>query len=206
MGLSQKEMADILGVSVSAYNMYETGARALNQDIVKKLSEIHNVSTDIILDMEKLTEPFTKVITPEPEISQEGEIDIPVVGAMRCGFGRAGEPIYKEKKPVPISYVKRWGKDIVYYEAVGESMLPTIMPGDLLITVPGSAWEDGWIVIVDINDSDTIKRIYRADDGGIILTPDNFAHYRKMHLSPEELEEYNVAVLGHVVKAIGADL
>lgn len=100
----------------------------------------------------------------------------------------------------------RWGKDIVYYEAVGESMLPTITPGDLLITVPGSAWEDGWIVVIDINDSDTVKRIYRTPDGGVNLVPDNIARFRTMHLTPEELNTYNVAILGHVVKAISPDL
>ena len=130
---------------------------------------------------------------------------IPVVASLRCGFGRSGEAIFKDKKPVPRSYVKRWGDDIVYYEAVGESMSPTITPGDLLVTVPGSVWEDGWIVVVDVNDSDTIKRIYRAEDGGIDLVPDN-TKYKPMHLTPEDLMIYNVAVLGHVVKPIGPDL
>ena len=130
---------------------------------------------------------------------------IPVVASLRCGFGRPGEAIYRDQKPVPRSFVKRWGENIVYYEAVGESMSPTITPGDLLVTIPGSVWEDGWIVVVDVNDSDTIKRIFRADDGGIDLVPDN-KKYKPMHLTPEDLMTYNVAVLGHVVKPIGPDL
>ena len=141
-----------------------------------------------------------------PELIGEDEVMIPVVATLRCGFGRTGEAVYKDQRPVPSSYLKRWGDEIVFYEAVGESMSPTITPGDLLVTVPGPAWEDGWIVVVDVNDSDTIKRIYRSkEDGGVDLVPDN-KKYKPMHLTPAELAEYNVAVLGHVVKPIGPDL
>lgn len=205
-GVSQKDMAEFLGVAHSAYNMYETGARSMNPDVLTKLSDYFGVSIDVILGRENVTEPFGKKIDLKPELVAEDEIMIPVVASLRCGFGRSGEATFRERKPVPKSYINRWGKDIVYYEAVGESMLPTITPGDLLVTIPGSAWEDGWIVVVDINDSDTIKRIYRADDGGINLVPDNVRHYKTMHLTPEDLKTYNVAILGHVVKAIGADL
>lgn len=178
----------------------------MNPDVLARLSDYFGVSVDVILGRESVTEPFGKKIDLKPELVAEDEIMIPVVASLRCGFGRSGEATFRERKPVPKSYINRWGKDIVYYEAVGESMLPTITPGDLLVTIPGSAWEDGWIVVVDINDSDTIKRIYRTEDGGINLVPDNVRHYKTMHLTPEDLKTFNVAILGHVVKAIGADL
>lgn len=203
-GVSQQEVADFLGVARSAYGFYESGKRGLSAEMLSKLSDYYEVSIDTILGRDnELT--FSKQIKIEPELVAEDEILIPVVASLRCGFGRSGEAIYRERKPVPKSYVKRWGKDIVYYEAVGESMSPTITPGDLLITVPGSSWEDGWIVVVDVNDSDTVKRIYRSADGGIDLVPEN-KKYQTMHLTPEDLTTYNVAVLGHVVKPIGPDL
>lgn len=203
---SQNDVAEYLGVTRAAYGQYETGTRSMNPDVLARLSDYFGVSVDVILGRESVTEPFGKKIDLKPELVAEDEIMIPVVASLRCGFGRSGEATFRERKPVPKSYINRWGKDIVYYEAVGESMLPTITPGDLLVTIPGSAWEDGWIVVVDINDSDTIKRIYRTEDGGINLVPDNVRHYKTMHLTPEDLKTFNVAILGHVVKAIGADL
>lgn len=203
---SQNDVAEYLGVTRAAYGQYETGKRSMNPDVLAKLSDYFGVSVDVLLGRDNITEPFGKKIDIRPELVAEDEIMIPVVASLRCGFGRSGEATFRERKPVPKSYINRWGKDIVYYEAVGESMLPTITPGDLLVTVPGSVWEDGWIVVADINDSDTIKRIYRADDGGINLVPDNIRHYKTMHLTPEDLKTFNVAILGHVVKAIGADL
>lgn len=205
-GVSQKDMSEYLNVSKSAYNMYESETRTMNPEVLSKLSDYFNVSIDVILGREPLVENFGKQIEIKPELDPEDEVLIPVVASLRCGFGRSGEPIFREKKPVPKSYVKRWGTNIVYYEAVGESMMPTITPGDLLITVPGNAWEDGWIVVVDVNDSDTVKRIYRADDGGVNLVPDNVNKYQTMHISPKDLKTYNVTVLGHVVKAISPDL
>ena len=74
-----------------------------------------------------------------------------------------------------------------------------------MICVPGDAWEDGDIVIIDVNDTDTVKYIYRAKDGGIDLVPDN-EKYKEMHYSPKELEEFQIHVLGRVVKVIGPDL
>lgn len=205
-GVAQKDVADYLGVTTAAYGQYELNKRAMNPDVLSKLSDYFGVSIDIILDRENLVDNVGKQIEIKPELDPEDEVLIPVVASLRCGFGRTGEPIFREKKPVPKSYVKRWGEKIVYYEAVGESMMPTITPGDLLITVPGNAWEDGWIVVVDVNDSDTVKRIFRADDGGINLVPDNVVRYQTMHISPKDLKTYNVTVLGHVVKAISPDL
>lgn len=205
-GYTQEEVADLLNVTKSSISHWESGKVSPSNDKLYALSKLYGVPMESLMSVNSETLTFGKQIKIEPELVAEDEVLIPVVASLRCGFGRSGEAIYKEEKPVPKSYVKRWGKDIVYYEAVGESMMPVIVPGDLLITVPGNAWEDGWIVVVDVNDSDTIKRIYRADDGGINLVPENMRRFQTMHLTPEDMKTYNVAVLGHVVKAIGADL
>ena len=206
-GYSQKEVAAALSVTTAAVSSWEVGRYIPDPQNLKALADLFGVTTDMLLGRQQQIEPRPawQEIKVQPELVAEDEVMIPVVASLRCGFGRSGEAIFKDKKPVPRSYVKRWGDSIVYYEAVGESMSPTITPGDLLVTVPGSVWENGWIVVVDVNDSDTIKRIYRAEDGGIDLVPDN-TKYKPMHLTPEDLMTFNVAVLGHVVKPIGPDL
>lgn len=206
-GYSQKEVAAALSVTTAAVSSWEVGRYIPDPQNLKALADLFGVTTDMLLGRQQQIEPRPawQEIKVQPELVAEDEVMIPVVASLRCGFGRSGEAIFKDKKPVPRSYIKRWGDNIVYYEAVGESMSPTITPGDLLVTVPGSVWENGWIVVVDVNDSDTIKRIYRAEDGGIDLVPDN-TKYKPMHLTPEDLMTFNVAVLGHVVKPIGPDL
>ena len=145
-------------------------------------------------------------IIEKPELVAEDEVMIPVVASLRCGFDFSGEPYtILRRVPVPKSYVRKWGKNIVGIEAVGRSMIPTIRPRDICVCVPGAAWENGNIVVADINDSDTIKRIFRAKDGGIDLVPDN-EEFEPMHYTPDDLALYQINVLGRVVKTIPPDL
>lgn len=47
--LSQKELADILGVSPSIISAYETGERTPSVDVILSLSYFYNCSTDFLL-------------------------------------------------------------------------------------------------------------------------------------------------------------
>lgn len=205
--VTQQQVADFLGVNRVSYTDFENGKTNIKPEYLTKLSDFFDVSIDVILGREDITEPFGKTVQMVPELVAEDEVMIPVVASLRCGFGRSGDNYTVLKKiPVPKSYVSRWGKDIVAVEAVGKSMLPTIQPGALLIVVPGAAWSDNWIVVADVNDSDTIKRIFRnRDDQGVDLIPDNEA-FKPMHFSLKDLKDYQVTILGHVVKAISPDL
>lgn len=205
-GVSQKGMAEILNVSISAYNMYENGTRTMNPDVLSKLSDFFGVSIDVILGRENIAEPFGREIVEQPVPEFEDEVYLPIVASLHCGYGTCGEPYtVTGKHPVPKSYLKKYGKDIVLCYASGLSMLPTIRPGDLMVCYPGDMWDDGSIVIVNVNDSDTVKRIYRAADGGIDLIPDN-TQYQCMHYSKEDIEIYQIHVLGHVVTTIPPEI
>lgn len=204
-GLSQTEMADLIGTTQSTYSKYESGNRQPDIEILQKISNIFQVTIDDLTSPGN-TEWNESTIEKRPELVPEPEVLIPVIGSLRCGFDTAGLPYdFSDRKPVPKSYILKWGKSIVFNEAVGNSMLPTIRPRDLMICVPGEAWEDGDIVIIDVNDTDTVKRIYRAEDGGIDLVPDN-EKFKEVHYTKKDLEEFQIHVLGRVVKVIGPDL
>lgn len=207
-GYSQKDVSDLIGVTQSQYSRYESGATNIPGDMLPKIADVLSVSVDALMGREVVNEPAPKwkQIEVRPELTPEEEVFIPVVASLRCGFNSAGLPVvFSEKKPVPVSWTRRWGKNIVFVDAVGDSMTPTIVSGDLCVCIPGDAWEDGQIVVVDINDSDTIKRIRRTKDGGIDLIPDNTV-YDAMHLTPEDIGRFQVRVLGRIVKVVGPDL
>ena len=206
-GYSQKEVAIALSVTTAAVSSWEVGRYIPDPQNLKSLADLYGVTTDMLLGRQQQIESTPwKQIKIESELVPEEEIMIPVVASLRCGFNEKGEPVvFTDKKPVPISWTRKWGKNIVFIDSVGDSMIPTIRPGDLCVCVPGDAWESGQIVVVDINDSDTIKRIKRTPDGGIDLIPDN-TDFDVMHLSPEECERFQVRVLGRIVKIIGPDL
>ena len=47
--LTQREVADMLGVSSVAYSRYENGTREPSIDILLKLSSIYNISVDYLI-------------------------------------------------------------------------------------------------------------------------------------------------------------
>lgn len=201
-GVSQQKVAEYLGVSTSAYGQYETGARSMNPDILLKLSDYYNVSTDTILGRQiakELNEEETAYIT-KPKETQE--VMIPLVVSIR-GIGKQNNII--KYIPVPTSYISRYGREIVGIMAIGNGMLPTLTPGHYLICVPGNSWEDGNIIVADINDSETIKRIHRTANGGFDLIPDN-RDYETFCLSQTDINKYKVRVLGRVVRSISPEL
>lgn len=207
-GITQTELGEILGVTKNSVSYYENGKRQLTPEMLIKLSEYFGVTTDEILGLNTPPqEPFGRPIVVKPQLVPEDEVMIPLVASLRCGYASAGEPFSVIREiPVPKSYVAKWGTSLVALEAVGRSMMPTIRPGDLMICVPGEAWENNHIVDIDINDSDTIKRIFRnRQDGGIDLVPDN-EEFEPQHFSPEDLSLYQAHVLGRVVKTIPPDL
>lgn len=206
-GYSQKEVASALSVTNAAVSSWEVGRYIPDPSNLKALADLYGVTVDQLLGRTTPLESFGRQIVVKPELAPEDEVMIPLVASLRCGFGEAGEPFTVIKKvAVPKSYISRWGKNIVALEAVGRSMIPTIRPGDLMICVPGGGWESNQIVVVDINDSDTVKRIFlNNQDGGIDLVPDN-EEFEPMHYTPEEWNLYQGHVLGRVVKTIGPDL
>lgn len=201
-GVSQQKVAEYLGVSTSAYWQYETGARSMNPDVLLKLSDYYNVSTDTILGRQvakELNEEETAYIT-KPKETQE--VMIPLVVSIR-GIGKQNNII--KYIPVPTSYISRYGREIVGIMAIGNGMLPTLTPGHYLICVPGNSWEDGNIIVADINDSETIKRIHRTINGGFDLIPDN-RDYETLCLSQTDINKYKVRILGRVVRSISPEL
>lgn len=59
--LSQQAVADLLGISATAYQNYEYGKTELNYTGLRKLADFYGVSTDYLLGREK---PKPKKITP----------------------------------------------------------------------------------------------------------------------------------------------
>lgn len=58
--LTQREIAEKLGVSQRAYSYYENGKRTLTPEILIKLSNVHNVSVDYLLGLTTIQTPYKK--------------------------------------------------------------------------------------------------------------------------------------------------
>ncbi len=54
-GLTQKQVAEIIGLTVKGYNFYELNLREPPIDTLKKLCKLFNVSSDYLLGLEDET-------------------------------------------------------------------------------------------------------------------------------------------------------
>ena len=71
--MSQKSLADKLGVSKSVVSFYESGERLPSYDVLIKISRIFNVTTDYLLDVER-----ERMV----DVSELSENDISVVNSV----------------------------------------------------------------------------------------------------------------------------
>jgi len=62
---------------------------------------------------------------------------------------------------------------IVLRRVVGESMLPTLKPGELLIGVKTNRVRPGDIVIVNHNGLDKVKRVQKVNKDSVYILGDN---------------------------------
>ena len=204
-GVTQGEVANYLGLTTTAYGHYETGRRQASSDTLAKLADYYEVTVDDLIGRGSL-ENVGKHPEEIPELQPEDEALIPLVASLRCGPGTAGEPFtFIKPIPIPASFIRRWGENLKALVAVGESMSPTIVPGDTLVCRPGEEWENGNVVSVNVDDCDMIKRIYRTSDGGIDLRSDN-PTFEPLHFTTEDLRADRVHVLGRVLIPIGKEL
>ena len=59
--LLQKDIAEVIGISQRGYSHYETGENNIPNNILIKLAEYYNTSTDYILGVTNYKKPYPKV-------------------------------------------------------------------------------------------------------------------------------------------------
>ena len=72
-GISQKDLAESIGVAKSTYSLYESGKREPNVDTIKKIASSLNVSADTLLGIDD--EPITLAAHFEGDEYTESEME-----------------------------------------------------------------------------------------------------------------------------------
>lgn len=72
-GLSQKDMAENIGVAKSTYSLYESGNREPNVQTIKKIADTLNVSADELLGIDE--EPTTLAAHKDGENFTKEELE-----------------------------------------------------------------------------------------------------------------------------------
>ncbi len=180
-GLTQTEVAKIIGITQNGYSYWETGKSKIDNEQLKKLAELFDVSTDYLIGNDDV---------PKRNF-------IPVLGNVSAGI-----PIeaitdiidYEEIDADMASSGEYFGLRIR-----GSSMEPKMSDGDVVIVRKQNDAETGNIVVALVNgESATVKKIKYERDG-VALIPLNPA-YDIQFYSADEVEQLPVRVIGRVVE------
>ena len=189
-GLSQEELATMLGTTKQVISRYETKKR------IPRLSVVADYAQKLGVPLSVLSGEAP--VLPAGALPVGGRRRVPILGAVACG-----EPIYSPGD----------GTDFVSVEddlacdfaliAEGDSMTgDRIYSGDVVFVRAQDHVQDGEIAAVAVDDELTLKRVrrLRRADGSVAFTqllPSNPA-YAPIDIGGED-ETRNVRILGRAV-------
>ena len=190
-GLSQTALCKEIGISLSAYNKYETKYVRPSYDVLGKLADFYGLPIEALskddLSIEDIISKYRNTYEMEPYTV------LPLVGIIR-----GGEPIYinQEQGEQEFADAKFGDGNHFMLKVQGDSMSPTIPDGAIAIIRKQDTAEEGQIVAFAVEgEYATLKRYYPQPDGSIILKGDNPKSF-VYHISPEEIENGEAYIIG----------
>jgi len=191
-GMSQQDLANKLDLNKVAISQYERGVRRPSIDIVSALCDIFNVSSDFLLGEDDVT---IRIVNTDEIKKLDSPRRIPVLGRVAAG--------------IPIDAIE----DVIDWEDIsedapgeyfglkikGDSMMPRIVEGDVVIVHSQPDAESGDVVIVQINgDTATCKRLAKYDTGISLISFNPM--YAPINFTNEEIEKLPVTIIGKVIE------
>ena len=161
-GMSQKELAEKIGISRSAVGMYEAGEREPDFETLEALADTFNVNMDTLLG---------KSSPPSNAIPYTAYHKAPIIGSIPAGYPVLALEDIEGYADIPYSDEENY----FFLRVNGESMKNAgIHTGDLvLIRRQKCAEDDGQVVAARVNgDEATLKR-YKKQGDNVLLLPEN---------------------------------
>ena len=191
-GITQADLARILGISKSTISMYECGKREPDFETLEAIADHFNV------DMNRLTgrAPDNIMTFPSNVSAIRPMKSIPLIGNIACG-----EPILAEQNVDGNVFVPNEINADFALRCIGDSMIGAdILDGDMVYIQQTAEIVNGKIYAVmfdGIESVATLKHVYYdKDHGSLTLTADNPAYPPRI-ITGSELS--TITILGRAV-------
>ena len=184
--LTQDELAKKLGISKSAISMYENGNREPDFETMEVIADFFNVDMGYLHGNSDISNISTS------------SISIPILNTVVAGL-----PLSAYEDILGYEEVSRKlgnPKELFALKVKGDSMLPVLQDGDIIIVKQQSDVESGDIAIVLINgDEATVKKVMKSQEG-VTLIAFNPAVYEPHFYPNDEIVALPVVIAGKVVE------
>lgn len=186
LGLTQKEVADAVGVAEATVSRWKSGEIAnMRRDKIAALAKVLHCSADFIMTGEESVPDTSSVQIPPGFSPLPAMASVPLVGQIACG-----QPITAEENLEGyVSIPADWHATFTLM-CKGDSMEPRIKDGDLVAIRSQPLVENGEIAAVRIDCEATLKHVYLYPDK-IVLQPEN-PRYEPIVKIGEEMNEVTI--------------
>lgn len=186
--LTQIEFANILNVDQSTISKWEQDKSVPDIQMLSTLADFFNVSTDYLLGK----------TTYKPEPKPKGK-KIPVLGVIPAGIPIEAIEDILDYEEITEDMAKRG--EYFALKVQGDSMLPTIKNGDIVIVRQQDDAESGKICVVMINGYDATLKEIKKDPNGIWILPHNpTSDFKPTFFTNKEIIETPVKIIGVAVE------
>lgn len=182
--LSQKQVADYLGITSQAYGYYERGERNPGSDNLRKLANYFDVSVDYLLGRDQGQ-------------NQTNNRYIPLLGSVPAGVPIEAIEDIEEYIDIYPRFVKHG--ELFALRVQGDSMEPDLRNGDIVVIEKQEYVDNGDIAVVRVNGEDvTLKRV-KLSQKGLMLIPSNPA-YDPVFFDSDQVATLPVTIIGKVIE------
>jgi phage repressor protein C with HTH and peptisase S24 domain len=204
-GFKQKELANILKISLPTMNHYESGKRAPNSELLSQIAKTLDCDPGWLLTGEGQAEK--KGAHSSEPMSSSTLNDFVLVPRYNIeASAGGGSVIHSEQIVDHLAFKASWvskelgadPKNLLLIHSIGDSMEPTLRSGDLLLVDrnKGRMKGDG-IYLINFDDGLMVKRLEWMMDGTVVIRGDNANVSREQKLTAIEMEKLHL--LGRVV-------
>lgn len=182
--MTQSDLAKILSVSESTVGKWILMKSIPRMGIIQKLSDYFNVPKSYFLE--------------EFSTYHAKGVRIPVLGRVAAGIPIEAIEDVEDWEEIPESMAKKG--EYFALRIKGDSMLPEIKEGDVVIVRKQPCVDSGEIAIVLVNGTDATCKKIQKQENGITLIGYNTAVYSPTFYTIKQIEDLPVRVLGKVIE------
>lgn len=185
--INQVELSRIIGVSESTVGKWILCKSMPRMGIIQKLADHFHVGKSYFLEE-----------APKDSSPAGRGVRIPVLGRVVAGIPiEAIEEILDYEEITPEMAATG---DFFALQVRGDSMLPTLKDGDVVIVKKQPTVDSGDIAIVLVNGNDATVKEIKESPAGITLIGHNVAVYTPHFYSNHDIESLPIQIIGKVVE------